>query len=205
MAAFWKRFSDSEERKFQRLWTEAEASVKAEYGPLGEIGLAIITAAVECRDGSKNLIVAPTSKEALEFEVYVFFEYLYFFTYLTLKEAYSSAADRIIDRLQDYLRDLLPPVAVNSYFEHWTPDLKSRMASEFAEKLVVSAEEYEEFLHSANSIVEAYSQLFLLNASHIQMLCRRVVDIETEDFISEMTMKSWKQMQIREKLTLVPR
>lgn len=73
----------------------------------------------------------------------------------------------------DYLSNLIPQVAIDSYFAHWPEELKLKMTKEFVDKLTSQYEEYSAVLTEAPSNDERFGRLFALFAENIVRLCER--------------------------------
>ena len=144
MAFFSKLFGSSKQSEFKRKLTETQKHVQEEYKPLGALGKAIIQASVNCRDGVKKLIDMPTDKERQQREIFIFYEFIYFYLHLTLRQAFGNLTKEQTYRLQDYLGTLISSVAIDSYFAHWPQDLKQKMIDEFYQKLQEAEFEYSE-------------------------------------------------------------
>jgi hypothetical protein len=132
------------ERELKRRLSEIEERVKQEQKPLGAIGLAIVQASTNARDQAKPMIKAPDEKERIQREIYIFYEFIYFFMHMTMRQAFAALTAARLEELQAYLGPLISSVAIDSYFAHWPEDRKQRMTGEFYEKLNDSELEYTE-------------------------------------------------------------
>jgi hypothetical protein len=144
MRIFSHLFATSKEREIRKALTEARERVNKGYGPAGKVGLAIIQASTNCRNTVKELIDAPTEKNRLEREAYVFYEFIYFYMHLTMREAFVQLTTPEIRKLQSYLGPLVSSVAIDSYFAHWPDELKQKMTGELYDKLNDAEVEYAE-------------------------------------------------------------
>jgi hypothetical protein len=144
MLLFSKLFGTSKQREIKKLLAETHERVQEEYRPMGELGKAIIQSSVNCRDAVKKLINMPSEKERQEREIFVFYEFIYFYMHLTMRQAFGSLTKEQIQKLQGYLGPLISSVAIDSYFAHWPEDLKQKMTGEFYEKLNDAESEYTE-------------------------------------------------------------
>jgi hypothetical protein len=141
MGIFSKLFASPDERKVKRLYDESQERAKEFTKPLGAIGLAIVQAAKTCSEKLKSNINAP-EKEKQQAEMYVFFEFVYFFMHLTMRSAFSQLPEPQIRRLQSYLGPLICSTAIDSFVGHWPENLKKGMHSDFYSKLNDAEIEY---------------------------------------------------------------
>jgi len=103
--------------------------------PLANIGMAIIKAADYCFKEMKPFIDADDEKRRQELEIYLFYEFIYFFMHMTMRSAFGRLSEPQIKKLQGYLGPIIVGTAINSFFLHWPEDLKEKLRSEFYEKL----------------------------------------------------------------------
>ena len=130
------------EREVQRIFRETQAEVQRTTKPLGKVGLAIVRASQTCSEAFKPMLNVADDKEKQQAEIYVFYEFIYFFMHLTMRSAFSQLTGQQIGRLQDFLGPLISSTAVDSFFAHWPEDLKEKMRSEFFTKLNDAELEY---------------------------------------------------------------
>jgi hypothetical protein len=144
MSIFSNLFGSPKQREIKKLMTETHKQVQKEYGPLGELGKAIIQASVNCLNAVKKLINKPSEKERITSEIFVFYEFIYFYIHLTLRQAFGNLTKEQTQKLQDYLGPLISSTAIDSYFAHWPEDRKQRMTDDFYQKLNDAELEYTE-------------------------------------------------------------
>jgi hypothetical protein len=191
-------FRDKDQELAESILREAQEKAEREYGPIGKLGLAIVTAATNSRDRTKKYIVISDEGKRLEREVYLFFEHIYFFMHLAMRSAYVALSEDQMHKVQEYLAGLIPSVAVDSYFAHWSEDLKQRMVGEFIQKLNTSEGEYVESVKHSKlpSSQEKLLGLFVLHATHIIQLCERELEWETlTESLVEISIDEWKRAQ----------
>ena len=178
---FSNPFRKAEGDEVSRLLRESQEKVEKEYGPIGKLGLAITAAATNTRDRTRKYLKISDEKERLEREIYLFYEHLYFFTHLGLREAFLQLSDGQRDKVLKYLLALIPPAAVDSYFAHWPDDLKQKMTGEFVAKLTESQNEYLELAKgsTAEKPEEQFFELLIFHATHVTQLCEREADWES--------------------------
>ncbi len=201
MPIFSKLFGSSKEREIKKLLTETQKRVEKEYGPAGKVGLAIIQASTNCRDAIKELVDAPTEKERLEREVYVFYEFVYFYMHLTMRHAFVQLTEPQIRKLQSYLGPLISSVAIDSYFAHWRDDLKEKMASEFYDKLNDAELEYTECTKLASSeqgehrLTQKLQTLFMRLGSNVSNLSGHgEKDLAVIMSVADVAINEWKRI-----------
>lgn len=134
--------ADRDMRRANRIIREAEAEVARTTKPLGAVGLAIVRASQTCSEAIRPLINGPEGKEKQEAEMYVFYEFIYFFMHLAMRSAFSQLTEQQIEGLQGYLGPLISSTAVDSFFGHWPEDLKEKIRSGFFAKLNDAEVEY---------------------------------------------------------------
>src|SRR5262249_25810958 len=122
---------------------KVQAEVHDTYGPLGNLSLAIVQAANDSlRELAPTLGISLDGKPT-EQRILVFYELLYFYSHLTLRFAVAGGlTEPQIAKLQSYLRPLLPSTAVDAFFKHWPNELKTKMQSDFFEKMNDAELEY---------------------------------------------------------------
>jgi hypothetical protein len=142
MSFFSKLFGDSDKREIWKSISQAQKAADKTCKPITEISLAIVTASVNSRDAVKALIEASSEKERQEREIYIFYEFIYFYMHVTMRHAFVHLTDSQIESLQGILGPLISSVAIDSYFAHWPNHLKEKMVNEFYDKLNDAEIEY---------------------------------------------------------------
>ena len=122
----------------------ADARVEELRRPIGDLALAIVSAAWKC-----NQSVKPYLRPGNKFsehpkiqEVYVFYEFLYFFLHLMNRQARIDLGPDRVAKLQNEVGPLIIRSAVDAFFGHWPEKFKSRIESEFYDKLNHAKMEY---------------------------------------------------------------
>ena len=78
-------------------------------------------------------------------QILLFYEFLYFFAHLTLRSGVARGLTASqVKKFQSYLGPLLASTAVDTFFLHWSTELKAKMMGEFFEKLNDAEIEYAE-------------------------------------------------------------
>jgi len=191
------------ERELKRRFADIEERVRRENAPLGAVGLAIVQAATNARDQAKPMIKAPDEKDRIQREIYIFYEFIYFFMHMTMRQAFAGLTAARLQELQAYLGPLISSVAIDSYFAHWPQDRKERMIGEFYDKLNESELEYTETtqfeteLQGEERMKTKLRALFMKLASNVASWA---VDDEN-DFsvlppVIELSLREWKNMKL---------
>lgn len=104
--------------------------------PFRALGLAIIQAADQCRERMKPF-------DTTDIEMYVFYEFLYFFMHMTDRAADSQGfTNEQIEKLQQGVYPDVITAAIDSFMLHWAEELKARFRSEFYDNLNSAEIEY---------------------------------------------------------------
>ena len=125
-----KQFEDARDKELRR--------------PIGDLALAIGSAAWKCNQSVKPYL-RPGNKFAQHpevQEVYVFYEFLYFFLHLMNRQARIELGPDRVAKLENEVWPLIIPSAVDAFFGHWPEKFKSRIESEFYDKLNNAKMEY---------------------------------------------------------------
>jgi hypothetical protein len=112
------------------------------FRPLGAICVSIIQGSTNCRDVAKALIKSEDPTDRQGKEMYVFFEFIYFFMHMTLREAFGRITHSRFELLQNFLLAMVPPSAIDSYFAHLPKKSKNDLIDEFVERLDSTEVEY---------------------------------------------------------------
>jgi len=94
------------------------------------------------RDATKKLMKSSGQDDRLEKEINLFFEFIYSFMHWTLRLAIQLIDHSKLMLLQDFLLEIVPPAAIDTYFSHLSNDAKNDLIAEFVEKLDMSEVEY---------------------------------------------------------------
>jgi len=203
MSIFSKFLDNSKERELKKSMAKIHNEVEREYKPIGEVGRAIVQASMNCREAVKELIKMPTEEEKQEREIFIFYEFIYFYMHLTMRQAFGVLSEEQIKKIQDFLGPVIASVAIDSYFAHWPEDIKEKMTGEFYEKLNDAEMEYAACTQSETSaegeerIKEKFRALFL-------KLCSNVADLASNEEsnltllipVMEVASKEWAKMHL---------
>jgi hypothetical protein len=195
---------------------DIKKQVRASLKPLEEVGEAIINASTNCRDAIKGLINAPTEKERQQREIFIFYEFIYFYMHLTMRQAFASLPESSIKNLQGYLGPLISSVSIDSYFAHWPNDLKKKMTDEFYDKLNDAELEYAACTYDKSSndgeerMKNLLAALFMKLASNVADLAGGLAGGEKEDVTiitpaMQIAIDQWEKMQLGKLITEVKR
>ena len=186
---------NSQKREVEKLFEKAKSDTERQLDPMNKVALAILQASTNSRDNAKQWIQAATEKERMEKEILVFFEFIYFFTHVTVREAVTSLSTEQKQKLLEYLECMIPPVAIDSYCAHWPTNLKERMAGEFIEKQLDAEAEYTELIKKSNPD-EGFLNTFILLARHIADLCEVEAPPELGRALVSSAIGEWEKMSM---------
>lgn len=187
---FWSR--NSQGRQVEKLFEKAKRDAERHCAPMNQVALAIVQASTNSRDNAKQWIQAPTEEKRMEKEVYIFFEFIYFYMHITVREAVTALNTEQKQTLLDYLESLIPPSAIDSYFDHWPTNLKEKMVGEFTQKLCDAEAEYTELILQSKPD-EGFINTFVLLARHIADLCG-IDSPEVGRALVRSTIDEWEKM-----------
>jgi len=142
MNFFSKLFGNPSKREFKLKFREIQKDVEQRTRPLADIGIAIVKASNYCLKGMKPFMNDTDKKRKQEREIYVFYEFIYFFMHMTMRYAFGRLSKPQIAKLQGFLGPIIVGASIDSFFIHWPEDLKGKMRSEFYEKLNDAEIEY---------------------------------------------------------------
>ena len=170
----------------------AHEEVEREVGPMQGIGLAIIQASTNCRDATKCFIEGTYESDRQQKEIYLFFEFLYFFMHMTLRKAFGRVSVAQMKGIQDFLIEFIPATAIDSYFAHWPSNLKEKMIGEFMERLNDAEGEYAAC--TADGEIARIPMLLTQNVS--ELLGRSEINEQTVGEILEIVVSELEGMQL---------
>jgi hypothetical protein len=142
MSIFSKLFRSSDERQVDRIVEESGKETTRILAPLFALSGTIILASQKCRDGLKTWIVASNGKDRPEMEDFAFYEFVYFFLHLTMRQAFVAMTKSEKDHLGKFLLETVAKVCVDGSFEHLPDDLRKRMIAEFCTNLQMAEIQY---------------------------------------------------------------
>ena len=87
-------FGSRDEREVKRLLKETQAEVERTTKPLGDVGLAIVKASHTCSEALKPKFKIADAKEKQQAEIYVLYEFIYFFMHLTMRSACNQLTEQ---------------------------------------------------------------------------------------------------------------
>ena len=131
--------------KAEHTFKETGNEVCEMFTPISDISLAIVKASHACAEQANSILNIPDEKEKKEAEILMFYKFLYFFMHLTMRSAFSQLSKEQIASLQGHLGPCISSIAVDSFFAHWSENLKEKMRNEFYEKLNDAELEYSRY------------------------------------------------------------
>lgn len=188
-------------QQFKNLKQKVHKEFEAEYKPLGDIADLIINASDNCRGAIKPLIKGSDDQAKLSSEMYIFFEFIYFFMHVTLRVAKSKLNDQQLEKLMEYLVLLIPKTAIITFIGHWPEDYKSKATSEFIDNLNKAELEYSEAkeFYSENGPFDRTS-LFPMLTHNICDLLKESPPSNVYLTVIECSFKEFQKMNIEEKI-----
>lgn len=186
--------------RVREMLRECEEEVKREYQPIHNLGLAIIVAATNSRNASRDWIQAGSEKERIVKEAYIFYEYIYFYMHLVVRQGSAFLTGNQLEKVQDLLTQLIPAVAIDSYFFHWPEPMKVKMVEEFIDNLNEAEVEYSGIVTVGRcSTASAKSmEIFLRLAVRISDLC--LAGSEPDMLILDLAMTEWRAMLLDDRM-----
>ncbi len=142
MNLFSTLFGTPTEKDLKRKFKDIQKETEQRMRPLGNIGMAIIKASDYCSTEMKAFIDDDNNTRRQEKEVYLLYEFVYFFMHMTMRYAFGRLSEPQIGKLQGSLGPIIVGTAIDSFFLHWPEDLKEKMRSEFYENLNNAELEY---------------------------------------------------------------
>jgi len=103
--------------------------------PLGALGRTILLTSEKCRDGVKPWILASDAKGRHRVEMIAFYEFVFFFTHLTMRFAFTVMTETEDKHLWKHLLKYVGAVSVDATFESMPDDFRKRMITEFCENM----------------------------------------------------------------------
>ena len=130
--------------KLDKKLSALKMNVEKEYKPLGDISLAIIKASSNCFEYTKPSVKGSNEKEIKKNEILVYYDFIYFFMHLTMRMASSKLIRNQFEKLQECLGPFISQTAINSFFQDWPEESKSKMLSNFFDGLNAAELDYSE-------------------------------------------------------------
>jgi len=119
------------------------AKIDAVYGPVGDLGTAIVSAAFNTYQNLAQVFGFRVQGTPSEPQMLTFYEFLYFYSHIMLRTAAAKGFTQPqIEKLQGYLGPLLASTAVDSFIGHWPDDFRKRLRRDFYNGLNIAEQEY---------------------------------------------------------------
>jgi hypothetical protein len=119
---------------------------------------------------NKLLIDAPAERDRVVREMYIFYDFIYFYAHLTVRHACAQLPEPQIQDLQACLGPHLSRTAIDSYCAHWPDDIKLRMFGEFYDRLNEAERKYAECTAGIKGFVPVHEALLATLASKVSLL-----------------------------------
>lgn len=190
-------------RKLEGIYREAKNQTDKELKPLGGIAVAIMQAATNSRDKTKRWINTGDPNDVLKREIYIFYEYMYLFMHLTMREGFAICSEVELKRVQAYLVAVIPPTAIDCYCQHWPENIKAGMKSEFIDKLNDAEVEYTDVLRDKvpSDDKPFLLEIFCLLGIHVSDMCGRKDNLECQQNIALIAAEEFTKMGLIPLLT----
>ena len=131
MRIFTKLFGSSREKKI----LEARDKFRRKSSALRQIGKAVTVAADDCYRKTLPSIRFAEGKDKQSASIRIYYEYLYFFRHLVLKNAFNCLSLMQVKVLHEYMAGLVIPDAVDVFLKQWPDELRAGMRAEFFKNL----------------------------------------------------------------------
>jgi hypothetical protein len=136
-------FPNSPGARMETIIRETERKVDKLLQPIGDLGLAIVSAASKCTQDVEPYF-RPAKDPGLQ-RMYVFCEFLYFFMHLTNRQAYQTLGSDKVGILQKAIWPGIASTAVDTFCAHWPEKFKSGIKGDFFNNLNNAELEYSSF------------------------------------------------------------
>lgn len=183
----------------QKVFSKANRVAELQGHPLEELSRALLTAIIRCHDAviSSGLIQAPSDKERKRTEVFIFWEFVFFFWWIT---ANCFAPDRLTPlqraRLLEWFDGTVVPISIDVYCDDWGENLKDRMRKDFREALAEAACGYANVTEQGGT-AEAGPNVYGRLAFNILQLCgRQQRDVENAKAVGQMAVAEVQKMNL---------
>jgi len=202
MSIFSRMFRSPAQRQFKRMLDEVDKKTDKQFRPLRNLSLEIVKASTSCRDQAKSLIEASTERERQNAEIFAFYEFLYFFLHLTMREAFAVMTEAEIMCLQRHLGPLIIAAAM-SPFEHWPDDLKIGMTKDFytnlnrAELTYAECSRFDSPSPPGGRSEEIAERLFNGLGDQVASAIGREGQFECSLLIANIAIKEWHPLDLR--------
>jgi len=130
-----KLFGNPMERHAKHRLKETKNEVERTTRPLAAISMAIVKGSDFCFQGTKSFIDNPDQKERQVLEIYLWYEYLFFFLHLTMRSAFVRLNEEQTKDLEQYVCPVVVTTAIDTFCEHWPEEVKQGLRAEFYERL----------------------------------------------------------------------
>lgn len=183
----------------QKVFSKANRVAELQSHPLEELSSALLTAVIRCRDAviSSGLIQAPSEKERKRAEVFIFWEFVFFFWWIM---ANCFAPDRLTEshraRVNKWFDDMLVPLSIDLYCDHWPESLKHGMRDDFRKALLNASIEYVKVSEQGTPAEAGPIVVGRLSCSILELCGRQQSDVENATVIGEMALAEAQKMNL---------
>ena len=202
MNIFRRLFGTRESRDMKRLFDETRANVKSTYGPILNVGQAIVLAMDSTQQDLAPVLGISSQSVPSEQQIELCYELLYFYSHLTLRHAVAGGlSEPQISKLQGYFIPHVAFVAVNAFFSQQPEDKKKKIESSFISDLNSAEIEYSQ----CNAVWSEEAPfnpttIFGRLAKTVATLWNRPSDLILMTSVTFATMKAYRTMQLDNKI-----
>jgi len=186
----------------KRLFNETRANVNSTYGPILNVGKAIVLAMDRTQQDLAPVLGISRQNEPSEQQIELCYELLYFYSHLTLRSAVAGGlSEPQISKLQGYFVPHLAFVAVNVFFSQQSEDIKKRIESSFISDLNSAEIEYSQ-CNAVWSEEAPFSPTTIFGklAKTVATLWNRPSDLILMTSVTFAAMKAYRAMQLDNKI-----
>ncbi len=128
-------------------------------------------------------------------EMYAFNEYIFFFWFVTRLELGSRLNEESLEKVNDYLEQLIPNVAIDAHMGHWPKELKQKIVEEFKRNFGRAEAEYLR-VATDSSVPEAdrVFPIFVEGAAHVvEAYGAKARWPEVKKQVTEQMLEQWRR------------
>ncbi|MBP1765243.1 MAG: hypothetical protein H6Q65_2301 [Firmicutes bacterium] len=114
---------------------EAREKFRKKTSALRSTGDAIADAAETCYRKTLPLLNRKEEKERQLASVYLYYEYLYFFRHIVLREAFIHLSISQMNILHEYIAGVFTPRTIDKFLKQWPQEMRSDLRTGFFERL----------------------------------------------------------------------
>jgi len=164
-----------------------------------QLGLAVIKASYNCFEEIKQFINVKNDKDRQELEVYLFYEFVYFFMHMINRTAFTKLSSHGIEEIHSILGPTIVETAIDTFFNHWPEEYKSKMKSEFYDKINITEIEYSKAKEIFSKKKPFTSDsLFSILARNVSELINETTNPATMTAILKVSVDNFTEMKLED-------